>query len=429
MKTSHTIRAIIQRSLAAWVCDSRGSIAIVFALSLTILGGAVAVSVDYGSIMRARSKLQAAADAAALAGAQELSLADAKRENVPAVVSAFVTAYFKGNVANDGVAAASSTTTIFDNPLLVEVKLSLDVGLQFAKLIGQDSLRLEIASTARVMGKPNICILGLDPSANGTISLDKNSNVLGKGCAVYSNSVSVNSIKSKNSSVLTADVICAAGGKDGEKGNFTPDPITDCPTFDDPLAGRSEPSAGSCTYKDTVIAGRSTNLAPGVYCGGLTITSFATVTMAAGLYIIKDGPLSVSGGAELSGNGVSVYLTGKGAVLDTTSDSTLALSATTTGSTAGLLFFESRGQSPNGRHSLLSNNAARLVGTIYLSRGRLTIGGSAKVGTESAYTAIVARMLEVTGGPQVVLNTNYDKTDVPVPNGIKGAGQPVAITK
>ncbi len=429
MIISRSILSLRHRSFAAWRHNNSGSIAIVFALSLTILGGAVAASVDYGSIVRARSKLQAAADAAALAGAQELSLADAKRENVPAVVAAFVTAYFKGNVSDDGVAAASSTTTIFDNPLQVEVKLSLDVELQFAKLIGQESIKLEIASTARVMGKPNICILGLDASASGTISLDKNSNVLGNGCAVYSNSVSVNSIKSKNSSVLTADVICAAGGKDGEKGNFNPDPITDCPTFTDPLAGRSEPSAGSCTYKDTVIAGRSTSLAPGVYCGGLTITSFANVTMAAGLYVIKDGPLIVSGGGELRGSGVSIYLTGQGAVLDTTSDSTLALSAMTTGSTAGLLFFESRGQSTQGRHNLLSNNAARLVGTVYLSRGRLAIGGSAKVGSESAYTAIVARMLEVTGGPQVVLNTNYDRTDVPVPDGIKGAGQPVAIAK
>jgi hypothetical protein len=59
----------------------------------------------------------------------------------------------------------------------------------------------------------------------------------------------------------------------------------------------------------------------------------------------------------------------------------------------------------------------------------LHIDANAPVADKSAYTAIVARMLTLYGGPHLVLNTNYEQTDVPVPDGIKGVGQPVQLAK
>jgi hypothetical protein len=95
---------------------------------------------------------------------------------------------------------------------------------------------------------------------------------------------------------------------------------------------------------------------------------------------------------------------------------------------AGLLFFASRSQS-NAVYQVLSNNAHQLLGTIYLPTGQLSIDANQPIADQSAYTAIITRKLTANAGPTIVLNTNYDQTDVPVPNGIRGAGMPVELTK
>jgi hypothetical protein len=59
----------------------------------------------------------------------------------------------------------------------------------------------------------------------------------------------------------------------------------------------------------------------------------------------------------------------------------------------------------------------------------LTIDANQPVADKSAYTALVVRRFTANAGPTVTLNTNYDETDVPVPDGIRGAGLPVALAK
>ena len=68
-------------------------------------------------------------------------------------------------------------------------------------------------NVARITGKPNICVLGLDPSEPGTVSLMNNASVTGQDCAVFSNSSHTSGLKAKNSSRLTANLICSRGGR------------------------------------------------------------------------------------------------------------------------------------------------------------------------------------------------------------------------
>ena len=67
---------------------------------------------------------------------------------------------------------------------------------------------------------------------------------------------------------------------------------------------------------------------------------------------------------------------------------------------------------------ITSNGARKLIGTIYLPNGNLIINANSKVADESAYTAIVVRRLQLSKGPNLVLNTDYDRTLVPVPEGV-----------
>jgi hypothetical protein len=80
-------------------------------------------------------------------------------------------------------------------------------------------------------------------------------------------------------------------------------------------------------------------------------------------------------------------------------------------------------------HEINSDNAGMLLGTIYLPNGELRVDANKPIAAESAYTAIVTRKLRLFSGPHLVLNTNYEASSVPVPEGIKGVGQPVAIVQ
>ena len=59
-----------------------------------------------------------------------------------------------------------------------------------------------------------------------------------------------------------------------------------------------------------------------------------------------------------------------------------------------------------------------LLGTIYLPNGRLTIDSDDTVADKSAYTVIVARQFQTEGAPDIVINSNYDSTNIPVPDGV-----------
>src|SRR4029434_1210623 len=146
-----------------------------------------------------------------------------------------------------------------------------------------------------------------------------------------------------------AALMCAAGGRAKTNGaTLTPAPVTDCPQMVDPLKSRTPPSDTTCRFNDTVVSGVVRELQPRVYCKGLKITANAQVTLASGVYIIKDGPLIVDKGAALTGANVGFYLTGPSSNLTFAADSTISLSAPKDGPLAGLLIFDD----PSGASAL-----------------------------------------------------------------------------
>ena len=123
------------------------------------------------------------------------------------------------------------------------------------------------------------------------------------------------------------------------------------------------------------------------------------------------------------------YFTGNMAQLMFDVQSSIDLTAPRDGLMAGLLMFEARNQPKTGLHKILSDDARNLLGTIYLSRGTLHVDANSPIADRSAYTAVVARIVRLYGGPHLVLNSNYDQTDVPVPVGIRGTAMPVSLVR
>lgn len=404
--------------------DERGVIALKFALVLPVVLAAFGFAVDHGLYTRAQEAAQSAADAAALAAAKELSLADRKYEDLAAIAQSVASAYASQNSAQ----MPRTTTAVTSDPMQVEVGVVTKYHSIFSGVTFVTFPDINAHAVARIVGKPNVCVLGLNESEVGTISLEHQARVTGQNCAVYSNSEHVRGLKAKNDANLTASVICTRGGKEGGPGNFTPSPLVDCPSFEDPLVSRPEPVAEACDpAKPTVISG-AISLEPGTYCG-LELASGADVTLRDGEFIIKDKPLIVRNGAKLQSAAAGFYFTGAAATFTFEQFSTISLSAPTTGPMAGLLVFAARSQDGALSYKILSDNARTMVGTIYIPKGELTIDATSPIADQSAYTAIVADKMRLYGGPNLVLNTKYSDTEVPVPDGIKGAGQPVVLAK
>ena len=158
----------------------------------------------------------------------------------------------------------------------------------------------------------------------------------------------------------------------------------------------------------------------------------------------------------MSGVNVGFYFTGNKGGLLFDKDSTISLTAPKDGDMASLLFFEERqvlnpaappepdgvlgvvanilpppppGAPPLRQYRIISDNARTLLGTIYLPAGRLIIDSSKPVADQSAYTVIVARLVNLYEGPNLVLNAAYANSDVPVPKGVGPSSADTQLTQ
>jgi hypothetical protein len=266
------------------------------------------------------------------------------------------------------------------------------------------------------------CVLGLKSNGANAIHLKKNARLTASGCAVYANSANAQGLRVDDMATISAEAICVAGGfKVNSGSSTTPSPTTDCPPYRDPLEHRTPPPVGSCTHDDLVINNQTTTLEPGTYCGGLRIDGSSNVTFEPGIYVIRDGSFTVSGTATVTGEYAGFYFTGNGARLNLDSKTTVDLTAPKDGPLAGILFFEDRDIPAPVMHKISSDNARRLLGTIYAPVSNLLVDSKAPVAGESAFTAIVANSVTLDNGPNLILHSDYDTTDVPLPEGLSGA--------
>jgi len=418
------VRAQVRRFLRA----SSGNILISAAILFPVLVLIVGVGIDYALVTKQKSRLQLAVDAAALATAREMSLSDANTARLTAAAKATVKHNLGDQADSSSGGGADVSVNVDRREMIVRVNASQTVEPVFGAFMG-DVSDIAVMAEAKVIGQARVCAVALEGRQAGAIDLDRGARMTGKGCAIFSNSKSANGLRSLNGSVVFASMICTSGGRVGGKANYMPEPLTDCPQLPDPLAQRPEPEVGPCVAKNLRIFNRRVTLSPGTYCGGLTIEGSSRITLRPGIYVMKNGPLKVDDTAELSGQYVGFFYTGKKAVLYFAPDSVIDIEAPRDGPMAGILMFESRNDRRKRKHSIFSNNARNLLGTIYFPNGIFRVDAQAPIADQSAYTVIIARKIELYRNLDLVLNTNYGDTDIPVPEGVDGLAENVILTR
>jgi len=426
-QSASVLAGSMRRHAGRLAASEAGNALTAFALALPVLVAAAGAAVDYSTAAATRSKMQAVADTAALAAARELQLARTDASRVTVVAN---------NIVKSAIDDVTTAVKVDSKAMTVQVAIEK----RHDGFIRISETTLRVTATAKMSGSMPLCLLGLDPRAPQTIGLEKDARLTAPGCLVQSNSTSPRGIKSEANAVMKAGMICSAGGKvQTGSANYSPAPTTDCPTLADPLSSRPPPHVGGCNYNNKVVDGISVTLPSGVYCGGLKVTNGAAVKLSSGIFIFKDGPLTVDRGASLSGTGVGLFLKGRGANLTFDADSTISLSAAKDGPLAGILIYDDpsgasapahaplSGRGLLGRllktgaprqHQILSDNARDLLGTIYMPQGEIIIDATKPIADKSAYTVLVVRQLHLYSGPNLILNTDYSATEVPVPMGV-----------
>ncbi len=409
--------------------NAGGQVAIVFTLVVPILMGGLGLAVDYTAWTAQDRKLQGVADAAALAAARELYLANASDSQIEAVARSVAMA----QVANAG----GSTTGLSVKARLIDGRSAVEVGVSqqrvtyFADFLATSLPNISADAVARAVGGGRLCVLALDEAASTAVSLRQEAQINAATCAVVSNSTSSSGVDVANKALIAAELICSAGGVDGSNSAFIPGATTDCPPIPDPLSDRPAPTYSGCDYTNYTnpkgVKGLQI-LYPGVYCGGIRIAG-GDFVLESGIYVIENGEFWIGSGAVLNGENVGFYLAGNKTIFYLESNSVVNLTAPKDGPMAGILFFEDRSAPANRTHEISSNKASILLGTFYLSRGILSVSSNAPVAEGSAWTAIIANRIALSAKPNLVLNTGYGQTDIPVPSGVNRTGSNIILER
>jgi Flp pilus assembly protein TadG len=139
--------------------DRRGGITPIFALSLPVIAFAIGAAVDYGRAAQVRTKMNAAADAAALA-----ALTPAMLQQSVSVAQTAAVNMFNGQISGvTGLAPNTTTSTVSitsptGNALIRNVTVCYNAATQtmFAGIIGVPTLGIGNCATASAQTPPNI---------------------------------------------------------------------------------------------------------------------------------------------------------------------------------------------------------------------------------------------------------------------------------
>lgn len=385
--------------------NTDGALSTLWALMLPVLIGSVGLAVDTGVWYSDMRKQQAVADATALtvaraingtatqSGLQTIAQTEAARNGYTHDTdNVSVTVEFppnSGSYSGDSNAA--------------RVIISRPQNRIFSVLaLGSDPVA-STRATGLKQETGNACILALDSVAVGALDLTGNITINMSGCTLASNSTNTRAIEIGGNATITADQLYSAGGI-RKTGNYTVNTsesdVTNGNTISDPYSDYSTPSFSGCDQNNYTTSSSfgTINLNPGVYCNGMTFGGTGTVNLAPGTYIVDRGSFNMNGNVTVNGTGVTIILTSSTgsnhATANINATSTVNLSAPTSGSNAGMLFYRDRDASAASM-TFNGNASTNLQGVIYFPKDSLNLSGN--FSSTATCTQIVSSKVDISG--------------------------------
>lgn len=396
--------------------DSRGLMALKFALAAPGVVLLAVGAIDLNHVHGSKGKLQAIADAAALAGAPSLALATdgaAAKERAAAYVAAQISEWV-------GAPAYQATYAVIDQGGQRALKVTL-AGHRpsfFANLLPPGGWNFTVDATATTLGLVPLCVLVTGDSGAKLLNVKDSSRMNAPSCMVHSNRDILTEGGSITASMVQA--VTTAGG-----GRISPTPGTGAAEIDDPFADLplDQNRKLECTIKALTeplkLAVGIRSIPPGVHCGGLEASGSATIILEPGEHFFLGGHLIIKENARLQGDDVVLFFD-KASKFEFKDQAMVTLSGRKDGQYAGIVMGATR---DNTQDFIISaDNVDSLLGVIYVPEAQLIVEGKAEVARDSAWTVIVAESVQMKGSPSLFINANYGASDVPVPEGVGPRG-------
>jgi Flp pilus assembly protein TadG len=407
---------MFHRFLSAFGRDRRGGIATIAGVAIPVLAVIGCGAADLTSVIADKSKMQDVADAAALDGANQLSVINSQG-------AADRAQEFAGDQLTDVAKRVQLTTTV----TVTSDASSITVAIQgrrasfFGNLLPMGGWTFNAAATAQPLGRMPLCVLSTSASGSsggGAITMADQSQITATGCLVHSNS--------DLSVPIPADLTSGtAEAVDAATGQITPTPQTGAPPIPDPFVNVKWKIPPLCDPLD-LTAGLNIVL-PGTHCGNITARTGQTLFLLPGNHYFKSGVLSLQQNAILHGQDV-VLIFAPDAYFQFQDSSQVQLQGRQSGPYAGFVIATTR--SNTNTFSISSDSARLLLGTIYIPSALLSVSGSSiNVADQSAWTVVVAKGIQLTGSPNLVINSNYSAASVPVPTGVGPSSEGARLVK
>lgn len=407
----------------------QGQVLLLSALFLVVLLGAAGLAIDIGVARAQKQSAQVAADAAAMAGADDLPCecttwwADAQT-------------YAAKNGFTDGSGGVSVSV---NNPPVdgahkndtnsVKVVITKQVPTLFASVFGIGSINVKVSAvaTSAVSNTPPCVLCVLNRSRSGALTNNGNPEVsVSNGGIVVDSSSSTAAIFNGNPNV-TATTIGVVGNY-LSNGNVTlsPKPATGVTPVPDPLANVPAPAVSGPNNGTVILNGNgSQTLSPGIY-SMIINNGNGTLTLNPGIYVIT-GQLILNGNPDIIGQGVTIYFTcsgysgsktepcngSSGAGLTLNGNPTYDLTAPTSSNCGGspstcpydgLTVFYDRGNTAG--LTLNGNPGDNFTGTIYAKSAKATLNGNPAVNQLNSLIVVDTAVLNGNGQ----LNLVFDKS-------------------
>jgi len=399
--------------------NRRGAILLFVAVSLIAFMSLLVLVIDSGALQRQKRMAQAAADAGARAGANEIFRDRPASEVEPAVMR---------ETARNGFAHGGDVTVTVTYPTtslhapgsnFVEVVVQRNAPTTFASLFGITAATVRARAVGGVGTSNAACLTITEPTGPDALSV-KSGTLTTVGCGIFVNSTNANAVTIPAQGEIDAASLGVVGGPAIEPNGVTGPYAAGLPLppyGPDPMAYLTMPEVGACNGAYGAYADfQGTTLDPGTYCGGIGINHGGTVTLNPGLYILAGGGLYLKS-ATVIGNGVTFVNTNApeanggaanfgvpdalssepNTAIEIEVNTVLQLSAMTTGSLAGVLFYGDPAAGVLGTtytNYLYSSSETALMGSVYFpsqgiaakSNSDLTINGAVVVKTLSITT-------------------------------------------
>lgn len=368
--------------------DNKGTVAAVVAVAATALAGVIGLGIEVSSWYMSTRKLQAAADAAAIAAAFEhlkgndaaianSALNEARRHGFHGASCAYQSAGADCSIFNP---PRSGNYTADDTAFEAEISEPLTRG--FSRLFSKEEIRIRSRAVAHAeAGGGNACVLGLDPDDAQTVSLDNNAGIR---CGVASNSDSSSSLRLNNNAFVENGYTVVGNISRGNNSRVDGKPqTTGADAVADPYADVDLPATlPGCTAQNGAGSNNITRSFTTVngyarFCGGWDFKNNVTINLDPGVYIIES-KLSIQNNVSINSpsGGVAIVIRGNYPI-SIKNNAVISLQAPTSGAFQGVAVMGDRTGTPSVTQIFDNNAVLKVTGAIYFPNQILMLENNA----------------------------------------------------